>query len=155
MSGPIVLALRLLMALSLYAFLGWALYTLWLSLQQEAEKITSRRAPEISLTVPDGNGAHVVRHFIQSEITLGRDPICDVAILDETASARHARVSYHHGQWWVEDLGSTNGTRLNQLPVSFPTVLTSGDEIRCGNVPLVVNMTADVYITPTQRLTEG
>jgi pSer/pThr/pTyr-binding forkhead associated (FHA) protein len=154
MSGPIVLVLRLLMALALYGFLGWALYTLWKSLQQEAEQITSRRAPEISLTVPDGNGTPVVRHFIQSEITLGRDPICDVAIIDETASARHARVSYHHGQWWVEDLGSTNGTHLNQIPLNFPTVLTTGDEIRCGNVRLVVSMTADVLLSPTQQLTE-
>lgn len=150
MSGPIVLALRLLMAVSLYGFLGWALYTLWQSLQLEAEKITSRRAPEISLTVPDTHGDPIVRHFLQAEITLGRDPICDVAIVDDTASARHARLSYHHGQWWVEDLGSTNGTRLNQVLLTFPTVLTTGDEIRCGNVPLKVNMSADVLLSPTQ-----
>jgi len=154
MSGPIVLALRLLMALSLYGFLAWALYTLWLGMQQEAEMITSRRAPEISLTIPDGHGEAVIRHFIQSEIMLGRDPICDIAILDDTASARHARLSYHHGQWWVEDLGSTNGTRLNQVLLTFPTVLTTGDEIRCGNVSLVVNMTADVFLSPTHRLVE-
>lgn len=153
MSGPIVLVLRLLMALCLYGFLGWAFYTLWQSLNQEAGRLIARRAPELSLTVSDGDSGLIVRHFIQSEITLGRDPICDIAIRDETASARHARLSYHHGQWWVEDLGSTNGTRLNQVAVTLPTVLTTGDEIRCGNMLLKVNTTAEVLLTPTQQLT--
>ena len=154
MSGPIVLALRLLMALCLYGFLGWAFYTIWQDLQQEARQLTARRAPEISLTIATGDDAPIVRHFMQSEITLGRDPISDISIADETASARHARLSYHHGQWWIEDLGSTNGTRLNQVLLTLPTVLTTGDEIRCSNMRLMVNLTADVFLSPTQRLTE-
>jgi pSer/pThr/pTyr-binding forkhead associated (FHA) protein len=154
MSGPIVLALRLLMALCLYGFLGWAFYTLWRELQDEARELTSRRAPEISLTIASGEGAPIVRHFMQPEITLGRDPISDISIEDETASARHARLSYHHAQWWIEDLGSTNGTRLNQVLLTIPTVLTTGDEIRCGNMRLLVNLTADVFLTPTERLAE-
>lgn len=154
MSGPIVLALRLLMALCLYGFLGWAFYTLWQELQHDARELTSRRAPEISLSIATGDAAPVIRHFMQSEITLGRDPISDISIADETASARHARLSYHHGQWWIEDLGSTNGTRLNRVALTIPTVLTTGDEIRCGNMRLLVNLSADVFLTPTQRLTE-
>jgi hypothetical protein len=154
MSGPIVLALRVLLALSLYAFLGWALYTLWRDLQQEAQKLTSRRAPGINLSIQESDGLPVMKYFIQSEITLGRDPICDLTIPDETASARHARLSYHHGQWWVEDLGSMNGTFLNQEKLTVPVVLTTGDEIRCGKARLTVNLTADVFISETQQLME-
>jgi len=150
MTGPIVLALRLLMALSLYAFLGLALYTFWRDLQQEAEKLTARRAPGISLTVREGDAQPVIKHFMQPEITLGRDPICDIPILDETASARHARLSFHHGQWWLEDLSSTNGTRLNQELLTLATVLTTGDEIRCGAARLTVTMAADA-ITPSAQ----
>ena len=47
-----------------------------------------------------------------------------------------ARMCYRQGQWWVEDLQSTNGTYLNDEPVSSPLVITSGDQVRCGQVIL-------------------
>jgi hypothetical protein len=154
MSGPIVLALRALMALSLYTFLGWTFYTLWRDLQQEAHKLTSRRAPGMHLSIRDGEAPPVSKYFIQSEVTLGRDPICDLTLTDETASARHARLSYHHGQWWVEDLGSMNGTFLNQEKLAVPAVLTTGDEIRCGNARLAVNLAVEVFPSETLQITE-
>ena len=95
-----------------------------------------------------------VKHFIQTEITLGRDPVCDIPVFDETVSARHARLTYHHGQWWVEDLGSTNGTRLNQEMLTQPTVLTSGDEVCLGQTTLTVNLATDSLVSSTQHPTE-
>lgn len=74
-----------------------------------------------------------MRYFSQAEISIGRDPGCDIPIFDETISARHAQLTYHHNQWWLEDLTSTNGTRLNAARITTPTVITSGDEIQCGN----------------------
>lgn len=140
MSGTIVLALRLLMALALYGFLGWALYTLWQDVHRQAAKVVTRRMPGIDLTVQAGTDEPgAVKHFLQPEVTLGRDPICDIPITDETVSARHARLTFHHGQWWLEDLNSTNGTRLNQANVSQPVVLTTGDEIVLGAVRVVVH----------------
>ena len=65
---------------------------------------------------------------------MGRDPASDLYIEDKTISARHAKLSYHHGQWWVEDLRSTNGTFLNDEPVQEPLVLASGDRLRFGQV---------------------
>jgi len=145
MSGLIVLALRLLLALALYGFLGWALYTLWQDTQREAKRVATRRIPGINLTVRSGSEkTSSSRHFLQPEIVLGRDPICDIYISDETVSARHARLTFHHGQWWVEDLNSTNGTRLNQEPVSQPTVLTTGDEIGLGATQLIVSLSMPI-----------
>jgi pSer/pThr/pTyr-binding forkhead associated (FHA) protein len=152
MSGPIVLALRLFLAVALYGFLGWALYTFWRDIRREAAGLVNRRATGISLTIRRGGETTTVKHFIQTEVTLGRDPVCDIPIFEETISARHARLTYHHGQWWVEDLGSTNGTRLNQETITLPTVLTSGDEIGLGQTSLLVNLATDALVSPTLRL---
>ena len=154
MSGLLVLALRLLLSLALYGFLGWVLYTLWRDVQREAVGLATRRTPGISLTVRAGGESTTVKHFIQPEVTLGRDPVCDIPVLDETVSAHHARLVYHHSQWWVEDLNSTNGTRLNQELVTTPTVLTSGDVIRLGQTSLTVGLAPDVFNPPTRRLKE-
>jgi pSer/pThr/pTyr-binding forkhead associated (FHA) protein len=144
MSGSIVLALRLALALALYVFLGWTLTTLWRDLQKQATTLTARRTPGINLRVRAGSGASVLRHFVQPEITFGRDPTCDISPTDDTISARHARFSYHHAQWWIEDLGSTNGTRLNRQSVTTPTVLTNEDEIECGTTTMVVEIAEQV-----------
>ncbi len=51
------------------------------------------------------------------EVVLGRGSDCDVQIDRDSVSRRHARVFRVNGQWTVEDLGSTNGTYVNDLPV--------------------------------------
>lgn len=153
MSGSIVLALRLIMALALYSFLGWAIYLLWRDINKEGRNIAGRRVPNISIAIQSTNGVESEMHFSQPEIIMGRDPGCDIPIQgDDTISTRHAQLSYHHGQWWVKDLASTNGTFLNQFQIKMPTVITSGDEIRCGNAILLVNISVDIFVSPTIRL---
>jgi pSer/pThr/pTyr-binding forkhead associated (FHA) protein len=152
MSGPIVLIFRLALTLSLYAFLGWALYTLWRDVQGQGNLLASRKVPKISLLLQPEGGPATPRHFAQAEITLGRDPNCDIVLQDETVSARHARLSYHHGQWWLEDLASTNGTLLNQQPLSTPTVVINGDQISCGKAIVSVNLSSEALVSPTQRI---
>ena len=114
MSGFVVLTLRLLMAAAVYIFIGWALWTIWQDLRQEGQNALAHRFPAIRLEVRTRNRVLASRTFSKSEIILGRNPECDISINDETASAQHARLSYHHNQWWVEDLSSTNGTKLNK-----------------------------------------
>ncbi len=152
MSGLIVLALRLLLAAALYGFLGWALITLWREIQRQSYTLATRRTPGISLSVRDGDAPPTIRYFSQPDITLGRDPGCDVPLTDDTISTRHAQLKYHHGQWWLEDLASMNGTTLNDIAVTMPTVLTSGDEIQCGRTRLTVGLNSDAIVSPTQRL---
>ena len=152
MSGLIVLALRLLLAIALYGFLAWALITHWREIQRQSYSLAARRTPGISLSLQDGGTTVSVRHFTQPDITLGRDPGCDLPLTDDTVSTRHAQLKYHHGQWWLEDLSSLNGTTLNDIAVTMPTVLTSGDEIRCGKTRLTVSMSSALLLSPTQRL---
>lgn len=152
MSGPIVLALRFVTALALYGFLGWILYYLYRDIQRQSYTLANRRVPGISILIRNEGGSAALKHFAQPEITLGRDPGCDVPLLDDTVSARHAQLIYHHGQWWLEDLASTNGTLLNETVITMPTVITSGDEIRCGATRLGISLSENVIIEPTQRL---
>ena len=153
MSGSIVLVLRLLMALALYSFLGWAVYLLWRDVNRQGNSISNRRAPNIGITIQPADGPVIERHFSQPEIIIGRDTGCDIPIKgDDTISTRHAQISYHHGQWWVQDLASTNGTYINHVLVNMSTVITSGDEIKCGNAKLLVNISVDVFVSPTIKL---
>ena len=143
MSGPFVLLLRVLLALALYAFLGLALWMLWQDLRQTARNVTSRSVPAIRLEIQNRKLGVTNRAFSQPEVILGRDPGCDVLLADPSVSARHALLSFHHGQWWLDDLGSSNGTRLNHEKVGTPTVLTTGDEIECGHVRVLIGLTGE------------
>jgi pSer/pThr/pTyr-binding forkhead associated (FHA) protein len=139
MSAVIVLGLRILLALALYGFLGLALWTIWLDLRQAGLRATLYKVRTLRLEVRIKDKESFIRSFSQSEIILGRDPICDLPLDDESVSAHHAKLSFHHGQWWIEDLESTNGTRLNLDKLTTPTVVTTGDEIKCGNANLIIN----------------
>jgi pSer/pThr/pTyr-binding forkhead associated (FHA) protein len=152
MSAPFVLALRVLLAVSLYAFLGWTLFTIWRELHTQGSILAARKIPAISLNIQVGDQTPMQRYITQPEILLGRDAHCDIPLLDDTVSVRHSRLAYHHGQWWLEDLGSTNGTWLNKEKVSTPTVIIGGDQIDCGKVSIKINLGVDPTNPPTQRI---
>jgi pSer/pThr/pTyr-binding forkhead associated (FHA) protein len=136
MSGFVVLLLRLVIVLFLYAFLGWSLYTIWRDLRANALLSSAEHIPAITLSQAKEQRT---KQFAQPELVLGRNPDCDYRVTDEMVSSRHTRLSYHHNQWWVEDLQSTNGTFLNEERVYTPTVLIEGDEIRCGRCSIAVS----------------
>ena len=137
MSGLVFLALRLVLVVCLYAFLAGAFYTIWIDLKRQSEIITSHKIPALTLSRFDDKRSF---HFSKPEVRIGRDPACDCLLEDQTVSTQHAYLSFHHNQWWLEDLGSTNGTFLNQTPVSAPMVVTLGDQIRCGQVNLGISI---------------
>ncbi len=138
MTEIVVLVFRILLVLALYSFLGWIFYLIYTDLQATNSKIISRRIPKIIITLE--NESDNPLSFEEAEITIGRDKNCDIEIHDDTVSSLHARLSYHHNQWWVEDLQSTNGTFLNDERVFTSIVMISGDELRLGNARLMVSM---------------
>jgi pSer/pThr/pTyr-binding forkhead associated (FHA) protein len=151
MSGPVVFILRLLLTASLYAFLAWAFTNLWRDIKLQSALLSARRIPPISLTLNPAEEVKHIRRFIQAEVTIGRDPACECPVDDDSVSARHARLSYHHNQWWLEDLDSTNGTLLNQEKLGLPTVVISGDEFRCGGTLFTVSLAGDLLLSPDKR----
>lgn len=143
MIATVVLALRLAMAITLYAFLGWAFYTLLQELKAQGNKLSAQKKPGITFSTKNENEQESIRHFSQPEIMLGRDSNCDLSVMDDTLSAHHARVTFHHGQWWLEDLKSRNGTFLNNQKLTTATVIITGDEFRCGNTHFSIRIDAD------------
>ncbi len=75
-------------------------------------------------------------HTFHTEFTVGRQG--DLVIRDDFASSHHARFQIAHGLWFVEDLGSTNGTRLNGRRFMQPQRLKKGDKIRIGHTVMTV-----------------
>jgi pSer/pThr/pTyr-binding forkhead associated (FHA) protein len=73
------------------------------------------------------------------ELTVGRAAGCQITIEDNFVSHLHARVFRRDGQVWIEDLGSTNGTYLNQEKVGAPAVMHKGDRIQVGETVLELN----------------
>lgn len=152
MSGVILLVIRLALTASLLVFIGWALYLVWNDVRLQAGLVAARRIPPLKLRIQVKDEPPITRDYSQNDITIGRDPNCECPLPGETVSARHARLSYHHGQWWLEDLRSTNGTRLNDERLTTPTVIISGDRIKCGDALLVVGLAEHLPLSPTLRL---
>lgn len=78
-----------------------------------------------------------------TRLTLGEQPIMigraedsTLVITDDYASARHARLVPRDGQWFLEDLGSTNGTYLDRTKVTGPTPVPLGVPIRIGRTAI-------------------
>lgn len=93
-------------------------------------------APPARLQVTDGPLRGTSIPLGTSAVVLGRAPSCTVPLQDDYSSSRHARVYPHEGAWWVEDLGSTNGTFLDGERIDAPTVLTPGKAVRIGQTVL-------------------
>ena len=73
--------------------------------------------------------------------TLGRTEPNSIVIPDPAVSARHCRLAYRRGQWWIDDLGSANGTRVNGNLVTGSTVLNDGDVVEVAQVKFVMETT--------------
>jgi phosphoserine phosphatase RsbU/P len=72
-------------------------------------------------------------HVVGSGVVIGRGEGADIKLDDNGASRRHARISRDTEGWYVEDLGSRNGTTLNGRPVTSRTEIRPGDSIRVGD----------------------
>lgn len=73
------------------------------------------------------------------EVTLGRSSACVVSLDGDTfASSVHARVFPRNGELWLEDLGSTNGTFLNERRIAAPVQVKRGDRVMVGRTILEI-----------------
>lgn len=65
-------------------------------------------------------------------LTIGRSPNCEIPVDQESVSRRHCRIHFEDGEFLVRDLGSTNGTYVNDVPVESQSRLRHGDQLMVG-----------------------
>jgi hypothetical protein len=93
-----------------------------------------------SLWILDGDGSKRMELRLRAPAcTLGREDDNDLVVDDDAVSSNHARFFVDEkGQWWIEDLGSTNGTWIEGEELTEPFALSEGVEIEIGTVKVVV-----------------
>jgi hypothetical protein len=84
------------------------------------------------LEVTAGPLAGTTLRLGENSILLGRAPSSTLVLDDDYSSTRHARIFPSDGVWYVEDLGSTNGTWLGSSQVQGPVQVPIGTPIRVG-----------------------
>jgi hypothetical protein len=73
---------------------------------------------------------------LQAITTIGRAPTNSIVLDSTYVSTEHTRVLFKDKSLWVEDLGSRNGTSVNQQPVVQPVAVRPGDVLQVGDVRL-------------------
>jgi len=91
-----------------------------------------RESGPTRLVVTEGPLRGTTLPLTSSAILVGRAASCTLVLDDDYSSSRHARLYPENGQWFVEDLGSTNGTFLGSARVDRPTPVTAGAPVRVG-----------------------
>ena len=143
MLDVLILALRLLIVALLYLFLVVVLRTALASLRATAPLRSGSDAAKQRLhllVVEAGSSALSSGDVLEipAGATLGRSDRTDVVLADTAVSSEHARVDRVGRAWVVTDLGSTNGTRVNDAPITGRTRLAEGDVLSLGTVRMQV-----------------
>ncbi len=159
MSPPLLTILKYVFLAVLYLFFLRVLRAVWIELREPkiatvdrvVSSVETALVPAIAQAGPDpfpagpsdalvevtADGAEVRRFPLANETSLGRSPGCGVALADDTfVSQVHARVFRRDGRVWVEDLGSTNGTYVNDARIGPPVALQVGDRLQVGQTVL-------------------
>ncbi len=107
--------------------------------------IPAKKLSELHLIMRSGESAGKLIPLNRSPMTVGRDPMSNIIINDDTVSWRHATLKQEDMQWYVRDMGSSNGTRLNDKPLTANELypLQAGDKLGFGEVLLEVTYDAD------------
>ena len=98
-----------------------------------------RNAPPTHLVVVEPRARKGQAYQLDGdEMTVGRASGCQVTLQDDYASSLHARVFRRDGGLFLEDLGSTNGTFLNDRKVAGTVAMRRGDRVKIGGTVLEV-----------------
>jgi len=137
----------------LVAFVTTILWMLWRDYQVAARGVLDEKRRRGRLVViateSEGEGPDEESGFddligtrfpLLPVTSLGRAPTNTIVLAEPFCSQQHALVAQRDGQWWLEDLRSSNGTMLNGAPVIEPVVLSSGDVIGIGRVHLKLEL---------------
>ena len=95
-------------------------------------RVTRRRNRRFALEFIEPDARFGERVELGSHLAIGRGPSSDLVLEDAFVSSRHAAVEYGTDGLVLSDLGSTNGTYVNERPIAAPTRLKRGDVVQIG-----------------------
>ena len=95
-----------------------------------------RRGSPTHVVVTEGGNVGERAELDQAPILIGRGSDAAIKLDDDYVSTRHARIAASGDQWFVEDLGSTNGTYIGTVRITQPTTITLGTQVRIGKTIL-------------------
>jgi len=101
-----------------------------------SRKVRRQRGAPRALTITQGPQTGDSGQFVDHVILVGRGSDCQLVLDDDYVSTRHARVVDGPDGVYVEDLGSTNGTYVNNQRITSPTAIGFGDVVRIGRTIL-------------------
>ena len=118
----------------LYVFLFAVVRVLLRDLRAAAREPGAELGRLVVVESPSGDPPQGAVFPLDAVTTLGRDVNNTIVVEDPFASSDHAALTFRGRRWYIEDLGSTNGTYLNGSPVEGVAPLGFGDEIQIGKV---------------------
>ena len=130
----VVWAIRLLFLALIYLFLYRVIKALLRDLRAAAREPADRPGRLVVLESPSGEPLAGHSFGLDVITPLGRDVNNAIVIDDPFASSDHAVLTFRGRSWYVEDLGSTNGTFVNGRAVASVSPLGFGDEVSIGQV---------------------
>ena len=95
-----------------------------------------RRGDPTSVAIVEGGNAGEVVSLANAPLLIGRGNDAAIRLDDDYVSTRHARIALSGDQWYVEDVGSTNGTYVGSSRITQATAISLGTQIRIGKTIL-------------------
>ena len=141
--GLFLLLLRGVETILLYSFLLAVIYILWQFYSSNAAfQNPFAQKPELVLRTEDPSevGFSSAEFPTLDVLLVGRGEHNHFTLHSSAVSADHGKISYEHGQWWVEDNHSRNGTYLNETKLISKTAILDGDILRFGDQILRTNI---------------
>jgi pSer/pThr/pTyr-binding forkhead associated (FHA) protein len=103
---------------------------------RQAKAPSKRRGAPTHVAVTAGSNTGERVDLDRAPILIGRGSDAAIRLDDDYVSTRHARIAASGDQWFVEDLGSTNGTYIGSVRITQPTTITVGTQVRIGKTIL-------------------
>jgi pSer/pThr/pTyr-binding forkhead associated (FHA) protein len=95
-----------------------------------------RKGAPTHVLVTAGSNTGERAELDRAPILIGRGADAAIRLDDDYVSTRHARIAASGDQWFVEDLGSTNGTYVGTVRITQPTTISLGTQVRIGKTVL-------------------
>lgn len=130
--------LRILGAVVLLLFMGGLFWLLYNDMQVSLKGLVQQSRPIGSIQILNHENGTPMSYPLMPVTSIGRAYTNIIVLEDEFASNEHALIIRQGEKWLLEDVGSRNGTLLNDIVLAETAVVTPGDIIKIGNTQLKI-----------------